>query len=157
MADRLLSPVLINYYVSFMAQTSPATRPAVGAAANTALWVLQALLAVAFVVPVYRKLAGLPESVQLFDDIGLGQWLRYAVGLLELALAIGLVFPRLAGPAALGLVGVMAGAIATELWFETGMWPLPSALLVVAALVAWGRRDQTATLLRRPTPPPAAD
>lgn len=140
-----------------MTQSPPATRPAAGTAANATLWVLQVLLTVAFVVPVYRKLAGVPESVQLFDDIGLGQWLRYAVGLLELALAIGLVLPRLAGPAALGLIGVMAGATATELFFETGMWPLPSALLVVAALVAWGRRDQTMTLLRRPTTPSQTD
>jgi uncharacterized membrane protein YphA (DoxX/SURF4 family) len=131
-----------------MDQSSPAARPAPGAAANIALWVLQVLLALAFIVPVYRKLAGVPESVQLFDDIGLGQWLRYAVGLLELTLAIGLLLPRFAGLAALGLVGVMAGAVLTEVVFETGNWALPLALLAIAALVAWGRREQIRTLLR---------
>ncbi|GIH02501.1 hypothetical protein Rhe02_05680 [Rhizocola hellebori] len=132
-----------------MDQSAPAARPAPGKAANVVLWVLQVLLAVAFIVPVYRKLASVPESVQLFDDIGLGQWLRYAVGLLELALAIGLLLPRFAGLAAAGLVGVMAGAVATELFFETGNWALPAVLLVIAALVAWGRRDRIAALLRR--------
>jgi putative oxidoreductase len=125
------------------------TRPVAGRAGNITLWVLQVLLALAFVVPVYRKLAGVPESVQLFDDIGLGQWLRYAVGLLELTLAIGLLFPWLAGLAALGLVCVMAGATATELYFETGNWPLPLTLLVLAAVLGWGRRNQTIQLLRR--------
>lgn len=133
-----------------------ATPQAPGRAANIALWVLQVLLAVLYLVPVYRKLAGVSESVQLFDDIGLGQWLRYAVGLLELALAIGLVIPRFAGLAAVGLVVVMAGATTTELFFDTGKWLLPLVLLVLAAVVAWGRRDRTAELLRRRTAPSEA-
>jgi putative oxidoreductase len=136
--------------VACMPPSPPVARSSAGGPANVALWILQVLLAAAFIVPVYRKLAGVPESVQLFDDIGLGQWLRYAVGLLELALAIGLVLPALAGLSALGLIAVMAGAVATELFFETGMWLLPLVLLVVALVVAWGRRDQIAVAFRSP-------
>jgi hypothetical protein len=43
--------------------------------ATTALWILRVLLVLAFVVPVYRKFAGVPESVELFDELGFGQWL----------------------------------------------------------------------------------
>jgi hypothetical protein len=39
-------------------------------------WVLQVLLALAFIIPTYRKFAGVPESVARFDELGFGQCLR---------------------------------------------------------------------------------
>ena len=54
---------------------------------------------------------------------GAGQWFRYLVGILELAGAIGLLIPRLAAPAALGLLGVMIGAFFTQLFvLDTQSW-----------------------------------
>ncbi len=108
-----------------------------GRFATTALWILRVLLVLAFVVPVYRKFAGVPESVELFDELGFGQWLRYAVGLLELVLALCLLVPPITGLAALGLVGVMAGAVVTEVYVESGRWVLPLILLLIAATLAW--------------------
>jgi uncharacterized membrane protein len=46
----------------------------------------------------------------MFATIGIGQWFRYVVGALELAGAVGVLIPRLSGLAALGLIGLMAGA-----------------------------------------------
>jgi uncharacterized membrane protein YphA (DoxX/SURF4 family) len=123
-----------------------------GRSVDVVLWVLQVLLALAFILPVYRKLAGVPESVDLFDKLGFGQWLRYAVGLLELTLAVGLLVPALCGLAAAGLVGVMAGAVVTELYVESGRWLLPLVLMVLAAAVAVLRRDRVVALLRRVRP-----
>lgn len=131
------------------ATPSPARR---GRAVDIVFWVFQVLLALALIVPVYRKFAGVPESVDLFDKLGFGQWLRYAVGLLELTLAVGLLVPALCGVAAAGLVVVMAGAVGTELYVESGRWLLPLVLMALAAVVAVGRRERIRAVLRRLRP-----
>jgi uncharacterized membrane protein YphA (DoxX/SURF4 family) len=85
-------------------------------AMNIALWVLQAVLAFQFAGGGLLKLSGSPEMVDLFATIGVGPWLPYLVGTLELAGAAGLLIPRLSGLAALGLAGLMVGAAATNLF-----------------------------------------
>jgi DoxX-like family len=42
------------------------------------------------------KLAGVPFMVELFDQIGIGQWFRLVTGVVEITGAIALVFPGLA-------------------------------------------------------------
>jgi putative oxidoreductase len=87
--------------------------------------------------------------VEMFATIGIGQWFRYVVGALEIAGAAGVLVPRLSGLAALGLLCLMAGAILTNL-FVLGTSPLlPIGLLVVSALVAWGRWPRTRALFAR--------
>jgi uncharacterized membrane protein YphA (DoxX/SURF4 family) len=123
------------------AGTAPAAR-----AASVALWVLQAVLAFQFAGGGLLKLAGSPEMVELFADIGGGRWLRYLVGALEVAGAVGLLVPRLSGLAALGLAGLMVGATATNL-FVLGASPwLPIGLLLASALIARGRWSRTKVL-----------
>jgi uncharacterized membrane protein YphA (DoxX/SURF4 family) len=115
---------------------------------NVVLWVVQALLAAFFV---YSGLMLFGDGViDKFDEIGVGQWLRYVTGALEIAGAIGLVIPRLCGLAALGLSGVMAGAVVTELFLlAEGGAVLPAVLLVVCLVVAFLRRDTILELLAR--------
>ena len=118
-----------------------------GRALGVALWALQALLALQFAAGGIVKVVGDPAMVGMFAAIGAGQWFRYLVGGLEIAGALGLLVPRLSGSAALGLVGLMAGAAANNA-FVLGTNPLlPLALLAVSALVAWGRRGRTQALL----------
>lgn len=113
---------------------------------NAALWVLQAALAAYFVYSGFLLFGD--DFIGKFDEIGFGQWLRYLTGGLEVAGAVGLLVPRLCGLAALGLVGVMAGAVGTELFLlARGDATLPALLLVAAAVVAWFRRDRTLALL----------
>jgi uncharacterized membrane protein YphA (DoxX/SURF4 family) len=113
---------------------------------NVALWILQAVLAFQFAGGGLLKLTGSPEMVELFAAVGVGQWLRYMVGTLEVAGAVGLLVPRLSGLAALGLAGLMVGATTTNL-FVVGESPwLPIGLLLASALVAWGRRSRTKAL-----------
>ena len=69
---------------------------------NTLLWTAQILLAAFFLFAAAPKLTGQHTAVQMFGQIGAGQWLRYLVGTAELAGAIGLLIPRLAGLAAAG-------------------------------------------------------
>jgi putative oxidoreductase len=114
-------------------------------------WVAQVLLAAFFVFAATPKLMGDPMAVQSFETIGFGQWFRYLTGACELAGGIGLLIPRLAGPAALGLVGVMIGATLTNLFLLPGMAAgavVTVALGAVFAVLAWYRRDQTRSLLR---------
>ena len=85
-----------------------------GRALNISMWVLQILLALLFAAAAVPKLTGASQAVAMFATIGVGQWFRYAVGVAELAGAIGLLIPRLAGLAALGLVADMIGATAVQ-------------------------------------------
>lgn len=64
---------------------------------NRRLWAAQFLLAAFFVLAAVPMLAGAHSAVQMFGQIGAGQWLRYLVGPAELAGATGLLIPRLAG------------------------------------------------------------
>jgi uncharacterized membrane protein YphA (DoxX/SURF4 family) len=124
-------------------RAAPAAR-----AANVALWVLQVVLALQFAGGGLLKLIGSPEMVDLFASVGAGQWLRYVVGALELAGAVGLLVPRLQGLAALGLAGLMVGATATNLFVLGESAWLPVGLLLVSVLIARGRWARTAALVR---------
>lgn len=116
---------------------------------TVALWVAQVLLALQFAIGGMAKLAGSQAMVGMFAEIGSGQWLRFLVGTLELVGAIGLLVPRWRGPAALGLVGLMAGAVITNA-FVLGESPLlPLAFGIAGVVVAWGRRDEIRGLLRK--------
>ncbi|MEV0084655.1 DoxX family protein [Saccharopolyspora sp. NPDC050642] len=119
--------------------------------ANVALWVLQILLAAFFVLASAPKLLGDPTAVQMFDLIGLGQWFRYLTGGLELLGAIGLLVPRLAGLAALGLAGVMVGATITQVFVLDGpvVALMPFALVLLFLVIAWGRRRSIPLLADR--------
>ena len=109
------------------------------------LWAVQILLAAFFVVAALAKLTG--GQVQEFAEIGAGQWLAYVAGTAELAGAIGLLTPWLAGLAAAGLAAVMAGATiinATVLHNTTYgslVW-LTLPLCAACVLLAYGRRQQ---------------
>jgi putative oxidoreductase len=98
-------------------------------AVNFALWVLQVVLAFQFAGGGLLKLTGSPELVELFAAIGAGQWLRYLVGALEVAGAVGLLVPRLSGLAALGLAALMVGATATNLFVLGERWSRTKALV----------------------------
>jgi putative oxidoreductase len=115
---------------------------------STLLWAAQILLAaVSVFVAAVPKLTGRHQAVQESDLIGAGQWLRYLVGTAELAGAIGLLTPWLAGLAAAGLAADLAGATiinATVLHnttFGSNVW-MTAVLCAVFALLAYARRQQ---------------
>jgi hypothetical protein len=126
--------------------------PAIRTRRSTALYVLQVLIGLFFVVAsAAPKLVGEAYAVQIFDEIGVGDWFRYAIGVVELAGGIGLMVPRLAGAAALGLVGLMIGAGYTQVVVldNPAHVVTPIVLGVLLAGIAWARRTSTAALLRR--------
>ena len=103
-------------------------------------WLGRALLALVFLGAGASKLAGEPAMVTMFADIGAGQWLRYAVGTLEVLGAVGVLVPRTSPLAAVGLALLMVGATATNLTVLGASPWLPLLLLVLAGLVAWAGR-----------------
>ncbi|WP_285730220.1 DoxX family protein [Nocardiopsis sp. ATB16-24] len=127
----------------------PATKTATSRRVlNVALWTLQVLLALFFAVAsAYPKLTGHPSAAATFDVIGYGDWFMYLVGALELAGAIGLLIPVLSGLTALAFIALMIGAFVYEVTvIGAGFWYTPLVLVVLFALIAWGRRDRTAEL-----------
>ncbi|MFF9868678.1 DoxX family protein [Streptomyces sp. NPDC013953] len=111
--------------------------------------VLQIVLALFFAVPsAGPKLVGHWSAAESFDRIGFGDWFMYAVGILELAGAVALVVPLLAGASALALTGLMAGAFITRLAVFDGRYALTPVLLALPlVLIAWTRRHRTGQLL----------
>ena len=114
---------------------------------NVLLWILQIGAAGMFLMVGFLKLSGSAQLVGLFEAIGLGQWLRYLTGTLEVVGAILLLIPRTSGLGALLLVGVMAGAVMTHVFIVGGSPLMAIVLLVVTGIVAWGRRQRTLNLL----------
>ncbi|MEV1068845.1 DoxX family protein [Streptomyces sp. NPDC050263] len=124
---------------------SPDKRPR--RAANVALLVIQVLLVPFYLAAGSAKLVGAEQMIEFFDQIGAGHWLRYLTGTLEIIGALGLLVPRLTGLAALGLTGLMTGAVITNLVAGTPSL-LAMVLLPLVAVLAWGRQDRTIALLR---------
>jgi putative oxidoreductase len=117
--------------------------------AKYGLTVLRLLLAVEFAGAGLMKLAGVDIMVAMFDDIGAGQWLRYVVGALELAGAVGLLVPRLVGAAALGLTALMTGALLTNAVVLGGAPVIETVFLAGTATIAYTRRAELRTLAGR--------
>jgi putative oxidoreductase len=119
-----------------------------GRASLIALWLTQVALAVMFLMAGGSKLAGVPAMVSLFDALGLGQWFRYVTGVIEVASGIALLVPAAALFGAMLLIPTMLGATAANLFL--GQSPAaPLVLLIVAAAVAWTRRNQLQRLFSR--------
>jgi putative oxidoreductase len=107
------------------------------------LWAAQIVLALLFVFFAVPKLSGRPGMVQEFAQIGAGQWMRYLVGTTELAGAIGLLTPWLAGLAAAGLAAEMVGAtIINATVLHSGNVVLTVLLCAWSGLIAYRRRQQ---------------
>ena len=112
--------------------------------------VLRVLLAAVFLSSGVRKWLGDDGMTATFAELGAGQWLRYVIGTLEIAGAIALLVPFLAGVAALVLIGVMVGATLSEAFVLDGGNPVtPAILLALAAIVAWYRRETILPVLQR--------
>jgi len=110
-------------------------------AGRVALWITQLVLAALFLFAGGSKLAGAPKMVQLFAAIGWGQWFRYFTGTVELSAAVALLIPSAALFGAILLVMTMVGATIATL--SLGQSPAPPlVLLLLAAAVAWTRRNQ---------------
>jgi uncharacterized membrane protein YphA (DoxX/SURF4 family) len=125
-----------------------APTPAASRIRTAGLWTLQVLLAAVYAFSAFGKLTADAQNVAGFEAMGLGTTGMYIIGALELAGAIAMFVPRLTGLAALCFVALMIGAvIATALVGGGALVAIPATVGVVAAVVAWGRRESTRRLV----------
>ncbi|AYG62666.1 DoxX family protein [Rhizobium jaguaris] len=82
---------------------------------TAALIGLRVILAALFAAAALAKIAGVPQMVQEFDTIGLGQWFRYFTAVVELTGAGLTIWPRRSAFGAIVLAGVCVGAFFTQL------------------------------------------
>jgi putative oxidoreductase len=124
-----------------MATPMTATQPRVRPRGTTwLLWTLQIMAAALFLFSGTLKVTGAVAMVQMFSDLGIGQWFRYATGTIEIVSAILLLVPSLALIGAAILAVTMAVAVLTHL-FVIGGSPLPAAILfLITSSIVWMRR-----------------
>ena len=103
------------------------------------LWALQIVSAGMFLLAGTMKLSGAPMMVQMFGAIGLGQWLRYFTGAIEVVSAVLLLIPSVASFGAAALAVTMVGAILTHLFIVGGSPVVPMLLLASTVTIAWQR------------------
>jgi uncharacterized membrane protein YphA (DoxX/SURF4 family) len=115
---------------------------------NIIAWILQALLAAAFIMSGFMKLKGLDKTVGMFGSMGMPAVVAYLVAGGELLGGIGLLIPRTVRLAALGLIIIMIGAVVVHATKIPEFIPkgLPALVLLVLLVVVYLLRRPTSTL-----------
>jgi uncharacterized membrane protein YphA (DoxX/SURF4 family) len=104
------------------------------------IWSVRILLALAFGAAGIAKLAGVPQMVQVFEVIGIGQWFRHLTGVVEVVGAVLLLVPATGFLGGLMLTATMVGAAGTHLVLIGGS-AVPAVVLgLLSAFVAWRER-----------------
>ncbi|MFD1875017.1 DoxX family protein [Hymenobacter bucti] len=112
---------------------------------NIIAWILQVLLALAFIASGGNKLLHLADTVKGFGGMGFPGWFAYLIAGAEVLGGIGLLVPRFTRPAALGLMVIMVGAAYTHATkIPGGLLPKGFPALGLLALLV------VVYLLRRP-------
>jgi putative oxidoreductase len=117
--------------------------------ASIMAWIAQILLGIAIAGGGAAKLSADPAMMDMFDDIGAGQWLRILVGVCEVAGGIGLLIPRVRALAALGLVILLLGAVFTNVAILSTNPLLPLIFAIVALAIVWTRRHELPRVARQ--------
>jgi putative oxidoreductase len=105
-------------------------------------WILKILLAAFFISMGGAKLGGLPAIVDIFERLGLGQWLRYFTAVLELGGAVLLLRPPTTALGALLLIIVSVGAFLAQLLVLHEDIVHTIVMTVVLGAIVWMHRDQ---------------
>lgn len=82
---------------------------------NIFYWILRVVAAFIMLQTLFFKFTSAPESIYIFETVGLEPFGRYASGFAELIASILLLIPRTTWLGALIALGVMAGAIMSHL------------------------------------------
>lgn len=87
-----------------------------------------------------EKLMGEAEVTANFARWGMPSFMLTVIGALEISGGLGLLIPKLAGLAAVGLIGLMIGALFTHLSHgEMSMAPMPLIVMVLLAFIVYVR------------------
>jgi uncharacterized membrane protein YphA (DoxX/SURF4 family) len=105
-------------------------------------WLLKILLAALFLFAGGAKLAGIPAMVDVFERVGLGQWLRYFTAVLELGGAALLLWPPTTAFGALLLTIVSVGAFLAQLLVLHEDVVHTIVMTAILGAFAWMHRNQ---------------
>ena len=114
---------------------------------NLTLWALQVILAAMFAYFGATKFDPHQKFwIQMFAQIGIGQWFRYVVGSLEIVCAALLLVPKAAAGAAAVLACTMAGAALVHLVVIGDGYAavFPTFPMVLLLVIAWKRHQRFA-------------
>ncbi len=109
---------------------------------TVAIWMLQIVVALAFVAAGSAKLSGASQMVEIFDRIGIGQWFRVVTGIVEVTGGALLLWPGRSAYGALLLTVTMSGALLMHALRLGGMWQPAAILFFLSALLLWLNRRQ---------------
>ncbi|MEK8142626.1 DoxX family protein [Streptomyces sp. M10(2022)] len=132
--------------------TASTTAPVVSAPrrgwAGVALTAARIVLSLFFGFSAVAKLIAHESAVESFGRMGWSSGAMYTIGGLELAGAVALLIPLLAGVAAMALAGLLAGASVVQLTLlDPPNAIMPALLIAVVVLIARDRRERTAGLV----------
>ncbi len=103
-------------------------------------WVLVILLGLMFLVAGLGKLIGGEAAVEAFAAWGYAAWFATVIGVLEMAGGLGVLIPRTARYAILGLSSIMLGAMYTHLSNGEGLQVLRPVGFALALWIVWWLR-----------------
>ena len=115
---------------------------------------LKVVPAVILLQTLYFKFSAAPESVYIFETLGLEPFGRIGIGILELIAAILLLVPKTTWAGALLGMGLMAGALFSHLT-QLGivvqndggtLFTLAAVTFVFCTILAWMNRNQIPVL-----------
>ncbi len=113
-----------------------------------AIWFLQILMSLAFVVSGLIKLSNDPGVIKAFEGWGFPNHFHLLIGTVELLCGLALLVPKVASIGASVLVVIMVGAVFTHVFvgspaYETSpfgeLWP-PTLFGILVAVIAYARR-----------------
>jgi len=107
------------------------------------LWALKIIAGLAFLAAGIAKLMGAAMMVAVFEAVGVGQWLRYITGAIEVGSAILLFVPGKQAYGAALLTVTMIGAGVAHVFILGTATMLPAvALGLISAAIAYIYRSQ---------------
>jgi len=111
-------------------------------------WILKLIPAFIFLQTLFFKFTGAPESIYIFETLGMGTPGRIGTGIVELIAAVLILIPRTTGLGALIGLGTVAGAIlghifvlGIEVQGDGGfLFGLAVVTLICCAILVWKNR-----------------
>jgi len=124
--------------------------------ASLATWTLRIVMAGFFLSAGYSKLTGDPAITLLFEQMGVGIWLQYLIGGIEIVAGVFVLVPMTGVFGGLLIAGAMAAAAVVTLTVQGIENPfekftLSLFLLAMGAFIAWQSRPH----LRHEAGPPS--
>ena len=107
-------------------------------------WTLRVLVALIFLYEGFDKFGERRLWIRVFAEIGIGQWFRYATGILEIIGAVLLLVPRATTVAVTMLLCILVGAFLAHIFIiGVGIPHSVVVLVLFAAVVAIGWRQRS--------------